>query len=274
MEKIAEGFAFLEGPRWRDGALWFSDMHDHRIYRFAPGAEPQEVCKIAGRPSGLGWTPDGELLIVSMLDKSILQLGKDGALSVYSDLSGLVSKRINDMVVASDGAAYVGNFGFDFDQGEAPASTVLVRVAPDGAPSIAADGLMFPNGMAITPDGATLIVAETFATRLTAFDIAGNGALTNRRIWADLPEEAYPDGIALDESGGVWVAAPVMSACLRVEEGGKITEEIQTRDKAIACALSDENPRALYILTSSELDPDQCREKRGAGIYRVQLSGA
>ena len=269
---VATGLAFAEGPRWHDGALWFSDMHDLRVMRMLPGDAPVAVCDVPGRPSGLGWLPGGDLLVVSMVDRAVLRLGADGMLSRHADLSAIAPRRCNDMVVDAKGGAYVGNFGFDFELSEAPATTVLARVEPDGRSSVAADGLMFPNGMVITPDGGTLIVAESFAARLTAFDIAADGGLSNQRLWAALPEGAVPDGICLDAGGGVWAASPTTGGCLRMMEGGAVAERIETGRQAIACMLGGDDRRTLFISTAEATDHDICREKRSGAILAVEVA--
>ncbi|MCF8470475.1 MAG: SMP-30/gluconolactonase/LRE family protein, partial [Parvibaculum sp.] len=222
LETFVDGLAFAEGLRWRDGQLWFSDMHDHSVWRVGEDGTRHRVCDVAGRPSGLGWLPGGELLIVSMLDRKILKLCADGTLSDHADLSDLAPRRTNDMIVDAKGRAYVGNFGFDFDEDEAPATTTLALVMPDGEVSPAGNDLLFPNGMVITADGATLIVAETFASRLSAFDIDGAGKLSNKRVWAELADGAVPDGICIDAEDAVWVATPTTGDCLRAKEGGEV----------------------------------------------------
>ncbi len=269
---VADGFAFIEGPRWHDGALWFSDMHDHRIFRMVPGSAPEPVYTVPERPSGLGWLPDGRLLAVSMMDRRLLRLEADGTVVQHADLSGLAPRRINDMVVDAHGRAYVGNFGFDFEEGEAPCPTVLIRVDPDGSVHKAADGLVFPNGTAITPDGGTLIVAETFAGRLSAFDIAGDGGLSNQRIWAALPEGAVPDGICLDAEGAVWAASPTTGTCLRLHEGGRVSETVTTGRRAIACMLGGADRKTLYIATSGATGYDECRAERAARLETVTVA--
>ncbi len=168
---LVDGLAFAEGLRWRDGQLWFSDMHDDSVWRVSEDGTRHRVCDVTGSPSGLGWLPGGELLIVSMLDRKLLKLGADGKLTDYADLSGVAPRRTNDMIVDEKGRAYVGNFGFDFDEDEPQATTSLALVTQGGQVSAAGKDLLFPNGMVITADGSTLIVAETFAACLTAFDI-------------------------------------------------------------------------------------------------------
>ena len=217
---LAEGFAFLEGPRWRDGKLWVSDMHDDRVLAVDLAGRRETVVEVPGQPSGLGWLPDGRLLIVSMTDRRLLRLDAAG-LSVVADLSGVATFHCNDMVVDAHGRAYVGNFGYDFEAGMPPRAATLALVLPDGTVHVAADDLAFPNGTVLTPDGRTLIVAESFAARLTAFDVAADGTLSRRRIWAAL-EGAVPDGICLDAEGAIWVASPLSKEVLRVREGGEV----------------------------------------------------
>lgn len=268
---IADGYAFLEGPRWHAGVLWFSDMHDGKVYRMVPGETPEVYLEIDGQPSGLGWLPDGRMLIVSMVDKTVCVRQADGALDLWADISHLAPRWANDMVVAADGTAYVGNFGFNFQDGETPVPTVLARVAPDQTVHEAATGLMFPNGPVITPDGKTLIVAETFAAKLTAFDIAADGTLGNRRDWASLPSGAVPDGICLDTEGAIWVASPTTGTFLRLAEGGAVLETVETGRQGIACVLGGEDGKTLFMLTSASTDPEECRAAMSARIETVQV---
>lgn len=266
---VADGFAFLEGPRWRDGKLWFSDMHGLKVYTMVPGEAPVVEFEVENCPSGLGWLPDGRLLVVSMLDKRLLVHETDGTLNTWSDLSGIAPRRINDMVVAKDGTAYVGNFGFIYDDNEPPVTTLVARVAPDGSPHIAADELLFPNGSVITPDGKTLVVAESYGLKLTAFDIASDGTLSNRRDWAQLSDGAAPDGICLDREGAIWVASPTTGEFLRIKEGGEILERVTTGRKAIACALGGNDEKTLFMLTSDSVHPDECKQLMSARIETV-----
>ena len=184
---LLEGLCFPEGPRWRDGALWFSDMHDQRVKRMTADGAVADVCTVPHWPSGLGWLPDGTLLVVSMTDRRVLRW--DGErLALHADLSDLASFHCNDMVVDAHGRAYVGNFGFDLHAQKKPRPAELICVEPDGAARVVADDLQFPNGTVITPDGGTLIVGESWGARLTAFDILPNGDLGNRRVWAEQPD--------------------------------------------------------------------------------------
>jgi sugar lactone lactonase YvrE len=260
-EILAQGLCFGEGPRWRDGALWLSDMHAHAVLRVSGSGEITPIIEVPAWPSGLGWLPDGTLLIVSMTDRRLLKF--DGTrLELHADLSDLATFHCNDMVVDGTGRAYVGNFGFDFQHRAEPHPAELVCVEPDGSARVVAEEMMFPNGTVITPDGKTLIVAETFAARLTAFDIAPNGDLGNRRIWAELPHGAVPDGICLDEAGGIWSASPTTCECVRQVEGGQITDRVEVDQGAFACMLGGADGRTLFILTADSSDPDECAANR------------
>jgi sugar lactone lactonase YvrE len=253
LRTVIEGLAFPEGPRWHDGRLVFSDQHGHQVLALAPDGTVEEIVRVEQQPSGLGWTPDGQLLIVSMIDRRLLRLdpdASDGARLVeVADLSALATFHCNDMVVSAVGRAYVGNFGFDLDAGERPRPATIIAVDPDGTATTAAEEMRFPNGSVITPDGRTLIVGETVAGCLTAFTIEPDGRLTDRRVWAQL-EGALPDGICLDAEGAIWIACPLSRRCLRVAEGGEILEEIATEQSAFACMLGGDDRRTLYVCTS------------------------
>ncbi|MDP9436911.1 MAG: SMP-30/gluconolactonase/LRE family protein, partial [Actinomycetota bacterium] len=196
---------FPEGPRWRDGRLWFSDFHDQRVRAVAADGTAQTVLQLDDAPSGLGWSPAGELLVVSMQRRALLRVTEGGP-QVVAELGSWVPGPVNDMVVDSTGAAYIGNFGFDLLGGAAPQPTALLRVAPDGEVSVAAEDLHFPNGMCLADGGRTLVVAETYGQRLTAFDVGADGGLSRRRVFAELEAGVAPDGICLDAEGQVWVA--------------------------------------------------------------------
>ena len=217
---LLEGLTFPEAPRWHHGRLWFSDFYSHRVLALDLGGNVETIIEVPTRPSGLGWRKDGTLFIVSMLDRALLAFA-DGSLRRVADLSALAGGLCNDMVIDAADRAYVGNFGYDRHAGEAPRSTCLIRVDADGSLHRAAEDLMFPNGMVITPDGKTMIIAETYAHRLTAFDIAADGSLGNRRLFAAL-DGRFPDGICLDAEGAVWVADARGHDVIRVREGGRI----------------------------------------------------
>jgi sugar lactone lactonase YvrE len=262
---ISRGLCFGEGPRWHDGALWLSDMHAHEVVRLQPDGTRDTICRVEAWPSGLGWLPSGDLLVVSMTDRRVLRW--DGAaLHEHADLSRLASFHCNDMVVDATGRAYVGNFGFDLHARQAPKPAELICIDPDGQARVVADGLEFPNGTVITPDGATLVVAESWGRRLTAYDIASNGDLSGRRVWAELPEGALPDGICLDEAGGIWSASPTSNECIRQVEGGRVTHRVSVAQGAFACMLGGADGRSLFILTAGGSEPEACRAERSGRV--------
>ena len=268
---VATGLAFAEGPRWRDGALYWSDMHGGVVSRLV-GGRIETVCEVPARPSGLGWLPDGRMLVVSMTDRRVLRQERDGALVVHADLSGLVPRRCNDMTVDRFGRAYVGNFGFELYGDEKPCTTVLVRVDPDGSARVVADNLFFPNGAVITDDGATLIIAETWGGRLTAFDVDDAGDLSNRRVWAQMTSRTVPDGICLDAEGAVWIASPTTRGCYRVREGGEVLDHIDTGRGAFACMLGGEHRRTLYVCTADSHDPQRQSTERNGRIEAFEVT--
>ena len=271
---LASGLAFGEGPRWHERRLWLSDMHAHHVVTVDEAGRVERVVRVSGRPSGLGWLPDGRMLVVSMEDRKLLRY--DGrSLETHADLSGLAAHEINDLVVDAQGRAYVSQFGFDFHHRGEFAKTEILLAEPDGRARAVAGELAFPNGMVISPDGRTLVVGESFAARLTAFDVAEDGGLSNRRVFAQL-EGAVPDGICLDAEGCIWLASPPSKECLRVQEGGQVLERIPTETQAIACMLGGADRRTLFVLTAETTDPDECRERKGSRVEtaRVDVPGA
>jgi sugar lactone lactonase YvrE len=272
---VLDDLVFPEGPRWHDGRLFFSDQHDHRVVAMTPDGKAETIVEVEQQPSGLGWLPDGRMLVVSMLDRRVLRL-EDGTLVEHADLSGLTTGACNDMVVDAHGRAYVGHFGFDMYGGADPQEASIVLVQPDGTVSVAADAMSFPNGTVITPDGGTLIVGESWRMRLTAFAIGADGSLSGRREFAKL-QGAAPDGICLDAEGAVWMACPFSGRCLRIADGGEILAEVQTSAKgAFACMLGDDDRRTLYICTAPDHVPSEVRKQRGGRIesVRVDVPGA
>jgi len=217
--------------------------------------------------------PDGTLLIVSMLDQSVLAMGTNGELSVHADLSGMVVGNCNDMVIAPTGHAFVGSFGFDLDGGEEFAPAQLVRISPDGVAEVVAADMMFPNGSVITPDGSTLIVGETFGGQYTAFDLASDGSLSNRRVWAKV-EGSAPDGCCLDSDGGIWMADVIGNRFARVIEGGEITHVIPTEMAAVACALGGDDRRTLHMLCSPGTSPADVAGKGESVILTQRVESA
>jgi sugar lactone lactonase YvrE len=267
---VLDGLCFPEGPRWHEGRLFFSDQHDHRVVAMDPQGNAETVVEVPNQPSGIGWLPDGRMLVVSMLDRRILRL-EDGALVEHADLSAFARAACNDMVVDTHGRAYVGHFGFDMYGGESPKDASLLLAEPDGSVRVAAEPLQFPNGTVITPDGRTLIVGESMNGRLTAFTIAADGSLGDRRQFAQLPG-AVPDGICLDADGAVWSACPFTGRCLRVADGGELLDEVKTTyDSAFACMLGGDDRRTLYICTAPGHVPEEARRARGGRIEAVEV---
>ncbi len=270
---VVDGLAFAEGPRWHDDRLWFSDMHDHRVLTLDPTTgETEVVVEVPNRPSGLGWRPDGTLLVVSMTDRKLLAV-RDGAVSEVADLHDVTDHDCNDMVVDGHGNAYVGNFGFDLHDPDADQrTTTLALVTADGEVRVVADELFFPNGCVITPAGDTLVVGESFGACLTAFDITDDGSLDNRREWARV-RGAVPDGICLDADGAIWMASPVSHQVLRVAEGGEVLDEIRTNDERqpFACMLGGTDRRTLYVCTAVDSEPESCRRLRAGRIEAIDV---
>jgi sugar lactone lactonase YvrE len=259
---LTGGLSFTEAPRWHDGRLYVSDFFTHRVLAISMDGVIETVAHVPHEPSGLGWLPDGRLLVVSMHDRKLLRHENDGGLVEHADLSRLSPWRLNDMIVGADGRAWVGNLGFDSGGSEPVGPTVLICVEPDGKARVVNDEVYSPNGMVITPDGATLIVAETLANRLSAFSIAG-GALGPRRDWAVFGPRptavdraklfaetvVTADGICLDAEGAVWVADALHNRLLRVAEGGRILEERKSPDGShyFACVLGGGDGRTLFV---------------------------
>lgn len=276
---LIDGLSFAECPRWHEGRLYFSDFYTRRVLAVALDGKAETIAAVPGQPSGLGFLSDGRMLIVSMRDRRIMRRELDGSLVQHADLSTLAAWHLNDMLVAPDGRAWVGNFGFDLMAGARATTTNLICVEPDGSAEIAAAGLGFPNGMALTPDGRTLIVAETFMNRLSAFTVTA-GALGERRTWAafgDLPAsdevgellrqaDVAPDGICLDAEGAVWVADAKEGRLIRVAEGGQILDELRTEGMgAFACMLGGVDGRTLFACVAPTFnEAEASRNHRGA----------
>jgi sugar lactone lactonase YvrE len=282
---VASGFAFLEAPRWHDDRIWFSDFYTHRVLSAREdGSDLRTEAAVAQQPSGLGWLPDGRLLVVSMLDRKVLRREADGTLATHADLSGYATGHANDMVLDAEGRAYVGNFGFDLMSGAPPATAGLHRVDPDGTVTEVADDLWFPNGSVITPDGV-LIVNETFGNRCTAFDLTADGRLANRRVWAQfgpLPAElatggapagalVAPDGACLDAEGAVWIADGAGDRLLRVKEGGEIADEVRPGSPVYACALGGADGRTLYACAAPDFDATARAAAREARLLAFRV---
>ena len=281
---LTDGLYFGEGPRWHNGRLWFSDFYDHAVKSMDMAGRVSIEHRFEDQPSGLGWLPDGRLLVVSMRALKVLRQEGTGFVE-HADLSGLARHMCNDMVVDGNGRAWVGNFGFDLDAelsrrgvasvfAEHP-STNLVRVDPDGSVHLAAREMHFPNGTVVTPDGKTLVVGETLASCLTAFDILADGSLANRREWAALGQRA-PDGICLDADGNIWVANAVAPECVLIAPGGEVLQVVATSQNCYACMLGGDDGRDLYAVTALTSHHDVAAVERTGKIEtaRVKTPGA
>jgi sugar lactone lactonase YvrE len=265
------GFAFPEGPRWHNNQLWFADHHDGCVRRVNAEGALIEQFTVPGNPSGLGWLPNDDLIVVSMQERCLYRR-RDGVLTHYADLSPWHAFHSNDMVVDKLGRCYVGNVGFNYYQGEQPRATNMVLVASDGSAELAAADLQCPNGTVVTADGRTLIVAETFAKRLSAFNIDANGRLTGRRIFAELGEH-MPDGICLDTEGCIWVAVPDSAVVLRVRDGGEIVDRVLIDNgNPLACVLGGADRRTLYICCAPHYDAKETLRLRGGRIDVAQVA--
>jgi sugar lactone lactonase YvrE len=254
LKTLIGGLKFSEAPRWHEGRLWFSDFFRQEVIAVSEQGQAEVQLRLPDSPSGLGWRPDGTLLVVSMNERRLLAW-RGGAVDTVADLSAQVGGPCNDMVVDTQGRAYVGNFGFDLYARDEARATALLRIDPDGTVHRVAEDLWFPNGMVITPDGKTLIVAETFRHRLTAFAVAADGSLSDRRLFAELPG-VFPDGICLDAEGAVWVADARGYRVLRVEEGQGVVNQVPTGEhQSYACALGGADGRTLFICTAPGVGP-------------------
>lgn len=281
IETLADGLTLTEGPRWHNGRLYFSDMHEHRVCSLGEGGRVETVASFDDKASGIGFLPDGDMLVVLMASARIMRVGKGGT-RLHADIKRFADRDINDMVVAPSGRAYIGQIGFNFEKGEEPKSTCLVTVDLAGKAEVAAADLWCPNGIAVTPDGRRLITAESAANCLTAFDIDAAGQLSNRRVFAKLPGERQgPDGFCLDDKGGAWVAipmnmdgpAPYSPGFIRVEEGGKITHRIPMAEGryAVACVFGGPKRNQLYLCTGDDFTGEGSKAKRGGRIERIEV---
>lgn len=287
LRTLVDGLSFGEGPRWRDGALWCSDMHAHRVLRIVTDGHAvdsvETVVEVTDDdPSGLGWLPDGRLLLVAMESQQLRRVEADGTVVVHADLSSAARGDLNDMIVAADGTAYVGDMGARIQAGGEMVPGQTFRVAPDGSWSQAADDLRAPNGHVLTEDGRTLIVAESGGSRLTAFVVGDDGTLSDRRTYAELvPAKegvpvAPPDGICLDAEGAVWVADPIGRRVFRVREGGEVADQVDFDDVPVACVLGGEGRRTLMMCVAADWRRDALAGRKTGRIVvtDVEVPGA
>ena len=281
---LRDGLFFGEGPRWHEGRLWYSDFYDHAVHAIDLDGNDERVVEVESQPSGLGWLPNGDLLITSMLDRKLMRWN-GSELTTHADLGNHFTWHANDLLVDQQGRAYIGNFGFDYEvfldeQGieglfadPDSLTTVMCRVDPDGIINVASAGLIFPNGMVITPDGKTMIVAETLALRLTAFDIGADGSLSNRRVWADLSAHmAAPDGICLDAEGAVWIANALAPRLMRIGEGGVVLDEVETTMNTYACMLGGPEGKHLFAMTAPTSDSRHAPLARNGAIEVIEVA--
>jgi len=286
MTTVADGFHFLEAPRWRDERLWFSDFYSYQVRSMREdGSDLREEASVPEQPSGLGWLPDGRLLVVSMRDRKVLRREPDGTMVVHGDLGPHATGHCNDMAVDAQGRAYVGNFVFDLMAGDPLEPAALHRVDPDGRVTQVADDLWFPNGCAITPDNVLLVV-ETFGNRVSAFDLTDSGELVNRRVWAEfgpLPTErgvaeslaqvqVAGDGACLDSEGALWIADAIGGRLVRVVEGGTITDEIDPGSPVYACALGGATGTTLFACAAPDFHEGPRKAAREARMLATQVA--
>ena len=286
MHTLLEGGTFFEGARWHDGAWWVADIYAHRVLRVTPHGEAATAAEVPQQPSGLGWLPDGRLLVVSMKDRRLLRQEANGHLVEHADLTAVTAGWANDMVVDGQGRAYVGNLGFDLFGTDTPAHTTLALVTPDGDARVVADDLRFPNGTVITADGRTLIVAESFGGALTAFTIAPDGTLSDRRLFAQLGRapkwdsletmvdtDCVPDGCAIDAEDHVWVADAIGGRALRVSPRGIVVQTVHAPDGlgVYACALGGVNGRSLLLCAAPDFHADKRSVAREAILFTVDV---
>ncbi len=264
-KKLIDDFIFLEGPKWNGGALWSSDVFDHKVYRIYENSTREVVAQVPHRPSGLGFLPNGTPIVASSKDFRLYSI-MAGQIVEYSDLSAHATGHVNDFAIDSAGRIFVGNFGYDYDGGEARKTTNIHRVDPDGSITIAATDVDFPNGMVIINGGKTLVVAETWVGRLTAFDLSVDGILTNRRVFADLGER-QPDGICADAEGAIWTGCFNTGEFLRVLDGGQITDRIAFDGCGVSCVIGGTDGHTLFMTVYCGPVEDLVAGKRKAAVF-------
>jgi sugar lactone lactonase YvrE len=264
---LMDELTFPESPRWHDGRLWFSDWGAHEVIAVDLEGTSEVIARVPSFPMCIDFLPDGRLLIVSANEGLLLRREPDGSLVTHADLSGLSDHAWNDIVVDERGNAFVNNIGFDFPAGEF-APGIVVAVTPDGSVRQVADGVAFPNGMVVTSDDSTLIVAESYGNKLTAYDVAADGGLSNPRVWAELPGAA-PDGICIDAENAVWYADVPNQRCVRVREGGEVLQSIELDRGCFACALGGQDGGTLFLLTNEWGGPENMAEGKRMGQVLV-----
>jgi sugar lactone lactonase YvrE len=263
------GIAFGESPRWHDDRLWFSDWGAEELIAVDLDGNSDVILRVRSFPFCIDWLPDGRLLVVSASERRLLRREPDGSLVTHAELSSVSDKPWNEIVIDGRGNAYVNGGGFDLLAGEDFAPGIVALVTPDGSARQVADGIAFPNGMAVTPDNSTLIVAESYASRLTAFEIEDDGGLSGRRVWADLGDGA-PDGICIDAEGAVWYADVPNKRCVRVREGGEVLQTIELDRGCFACMLGGVDGRTLFLVAREWRGLANLAEERTGQVLTVQ----
>ncbi|HEU5100476.1 MAG TPA: SMP-30/gluconolactonase/LRE family protein [Roseiflexaceae bacterium] len=263
LQTLLTGLALGESPRWHDRRLWFSDWGAQQIIAVDTNGEREVIARVATIPFCIDWLPDRRLLIVAGGQARLLRMEPDGSLVTHADLAGVSDKPWNEIVVDGRGNIYLNNIGFDFPDGQV-APGIVALVTPAGSVRQVADGVMFPNGMVVTPDNATLILAESYANRLTAFDIAADGSLSNRRVWANLGS-GVPDGICLDAEGAIWYADVPNQRCVRVREGGEVTHTIDLDRGGFACMLGGVDKPTLFVIANAWGGPESMTGEQRTG---------
>src|SRR5712691_726963 len=253
VQTLMTGLQLGESPRWHDDRLWFSDWGAHEVIAVNLAGQSEVTVRVPSLPFCIDWLPDGRLLIVSGRNGLLLRRDLDGSLVTHADLTSLSEHPWNEIVVDGRGNAYINNTGFDFPGG-AFATGIIALVTPDGSARQVADGVAFPNGMVVTPDNSTLIVAESYGKKLTAFDIDASGSLSNRRVWADL-DGGVPDGICLDAENAVWYGDVPNKRCVRVREGGEVLQTIDLDRGCFACTLGGADKRTLFLMANEWRGP-------------------
>jgi sugar lactone lactonase YvrE len=272
MTVLMEGIVFGESPRWHAGRVWFSDWGAHQVIALDPEGDHEVVVSVPSFPMCIDFLPDGRLLVVDSAQQRLLRREPDGSMVTHADLAPVSNKPWNDVVVDAKGNAYVNSIGFDFPGGE-PAPGLIALVTPEGVVRPVGDNLAFPNGMAITVDGATLIVAESYGNRLTAFDIGQGGDLGNRRVWADAGDD-HPDGICVDADGAVWYADVGNRHCVRVREGGEVLATVELDRGAFACTLSRGDDPKLYVVGQQFGGPERTEPTGQVVVFPAPATGA
>jgi sugar lactone lactonase YvrE len=268
-QRLAEDFIFLEGAKWRDGRLWVSDVFDHKVYRLGLAGERDKVVDVPNRPSGLGFLPDGTPIVASSMDFRLYKIIGD-RIEEYADLTPHVGGHVNDFTIDAAGRIYVGNFGYDYDAGEPAVETVIHRVDPDGSVHVAAEGIEFPNAMVIINGGKTLVVAETWRGKLTAFDVAPDGTLSGKRTFADVGPR-QPDGICADAEGAIWTGCFNTGEFLRVLDGGQITDRVAFEGCGVACTIGGPEGHTLFCTVYCGPVEDLIAGKRKAAVFTLEV---